>query len=136
MVEMIGPLFCDIFMSERLLLCPVGLKILLNRSSQEFCLMASEDGADFRGKLIDVSRKLRKIKVSPTITAAHEIKLKNGPAIYPVRRVECKSFIIAAGNPALGEDNVFNGLVQKSLVFGLVRSDAFNGTYKRNPFNF
>ena len=30
---------------------------------------------------------------------------------------------------------MFNGLVPKSVVFGLVRSDAFNGAYKRNPFN-
>jgi hypothetical protein len=46
-VEMTGPIFSDIFMSERLLLSYVYLKVILNRSSYKFCLMASEDGADY-----------------------------------------------------------------------------------------
>ena len=97
--------------------------------------MASEDDANFKVKLLDISLKLRKVKVSPTITTAHEITLKNGPAIYPVRRVECKSFI-AAGNPALRKDNVFNGLVPKSLVSGLVQSEALVVHIKETPLIF
>ena len=74
--------------------------------------------------------------VSPSISLAHEVALKKGPAIYPIRRVECKSFIIPAGNPSLRKDNVFNGLVPKSFVICLVESTAFNGAYKKNPYNF
>jgi hypothetical protein len=65
-----------------------------------------------------------------------DIALRKGPAIYPIRCVECKSFIIPAGNPSLRKDNVFNGLVPKSFVFGLVESEAYNGAYKKNPYNF
>jgi hypothetical protein len=32
--------------------------------------------------------------VNPSISVAHEIALKKGPAIYPICRVECKSFIV------------------------------------------
>ena len=35
-----------------------------------------------------------------------------------------------------GKDNLFNGLVPKTLVFGLVDGDAFNGALKKNLFNF
>ena len=49
-IEMTGPLFCDIFMSERLMLSFVNLKVVLSRNSQEFCLMASEADADYRVK--------------------------------------------------------------------------------------
>ena len=87
---MAGPIFCDVFKSERLLLSYVHLKVILNRNVNEFCLMASEDNADYRVKLTEA--------------------LKKGPAIYPIRRVECKTFIISAGNPSLRKDNVFNGL--------------------------
>ena len=135
-VEMTGPIFSDIFMSERLLLSYVDLKVILNRSSDEFCLMASEDDADFRVKLTDAYLKIRKVKVNPSISVAHEIALKKGPAIYPIRRVECKSFIVPAGNPSLRKDNLFNGLVPKTVVFGLVESEAFNGALKKNPYNF
>ena len=135
-VEMTGPIFSDIFMSERLLLSYVDLKVILNRSSDEFCLMASEDDVDYRVKLTDAYLKIRKVKVNPSISVAHEIALKKGPAIYPIRRVECKSFIVPAGNPSLRKDNLFNGMVPKTVVFGLVESEAFNGALKKNPYNF
>ena len=135
-IEMAGPIFCDVFMSERLLLSYVDLKILMNRNVDEFCLMASEADADYRVKLMEVYLKIRKVKVNPSISIAHELALKKGPAIYPVRRVECKSFIIPAGNPSLRKDNLYNGLVLKTIIFGMVDSAAFNGAYKKNPFNF
>ena len=115
-IEMTAPVFCDVFISERLLLSFVDLKVVMNRSSNEFCLMASEADADYRVKLIDASLKIRKVKVNPTVSLAHKVALKKGPAIYPIRRVECKSFIIPAGNPFLRKDNLFNGLVPKSFV--------------------
>ena len=74
-IEMTGPLFSDIFMSERLLLSYVDLKVVLNRSSNAFCLMASEDNSDFRVKLTDAYLKVRKVKVNPSIAVAHEIAL-------------------------------------------------------------
>ena len=135
-VEITGPIFSDIFMSERLLLSYIDLKVILNRSSDELCLMASEDGADYRVKLTNAYLKIRKVKVNPSISVAHEIALKKGPAIYPICRVECKSFIVPAGNPSLRKDNLFNGLVPKTFVFGLVESEAFNGALKKNPYNF
>jgi hypothetical protein len=135
-LEMIGPVFCDVFMSERLLLSYVDLKVIMNRNGNEFCLMASEDDVDYRVKLIDAYLKVRRIKVAPSVSLAHELALRKGPAVYPIRRVECKTFIASGGNPALRKDNVFNGLVPKSFVFGLVESTAFNGAYKKNPYNF
>ena len=135
-IEMTGPLFCDIFMTERLLLSFVDLKVVLSRNNKEFCLMASQNDVDYRVKITDAYLKIRKVKVSSSISVAHETALKRGPAIYPIRRVECKSFIVAGGNPSLRKDNVFNGLVPKTFVFGLVDSDAFNGDYKKNPYNF
>lgn len=133
---MAGPLFCDVFFSERLLLSYVDLKVVMNRASNEFCLMSSEDDVDYRVKLIDANLKIRKVKVNPSVSLAHEVALKKGPAIYPIRRVECKSFIIPNGNPSLQKDNIFNGLVPKSLVLGMVESTSFNGGFKKNPFNF
>ena len=135
-IEMAGPIFCDVFRSERLLLSYVDLKVILNRNVNEFCLMASEADADYRVKLTEAYLKIRKVKVSPNISIAHELALKKGPAIYPIRRVECKTFIISAGNPSLRKDNVFNGLVPKTFAMVMADSAAFNGDYKKNPINF
>ena len=50
--------------------------------------------------------------------------------------MECKTFIISAGNPSLRKDNVFNGLVPKTFAMVMANNAAFNGDYKKNPFNF
>ena len=133
---MAGSLFCDVFKSERLLLSFVDLKVILNRNVNEFCIMSDVADADYRVKLTEAYLKIRKVKVSPSISIAYELALKKGPAIYPVRRVECKTFIISAGNPSLRKDNLYNGLVPKTFVFGMVDSAAFNGNYEKNPYNF
>ncbi len=91
---MAEPIFCDAFMTERLLLRYVDIKLVMNRNIQEFCLMASTGDADYRVKLTDAYLKIRRVKVSPSVAVAHELALRIGPAIYPIRHVECKSFII------------------------------------------
>ena len=135
-IEMAGPLFCDVFKSERLLLSFVDLKVILNRNVNAFCLMSSVNNAAHKVKLTEAYPKVRKVKVSPSVSIAHELALKKGPAIYPVRRVECKTFIIPTGNPSFRKDNLYNRLVPKTFVFGMVDSAAFNGDYTKNPFNF
>ena len=132
---MAGPLFCDVFRRERLLLSFVDLKIILNRNVNEFCLMASEADADHRVKLTEAYLKIREVIVSLSMSIAHELALKKRPAIYPMRRMECKTFIISAGNPSLRKDNLYNELVPKTFVFGMVDSAAFNGAYKKNLYN-
>ena len=121
---MAGPIFCDVFRSERLLLSYVDLKVILNQNVNEFCLMASK-----------AYLKIRKVKLTPSISIAHELALKKGPAIYPIRHVDCKTFIISAGNPSLRKENVFTGLVPKTFAMVMVDIAAFNGDYKKNPFN-
>ena len=98
--------------------------------------MSDINDAAHKVKLTEAYLKVRKVKVSPSVSIAHELALKKGPAIYPVRRVECKTFIIPTGNPSLRKDNLYNGLVPKTFVFGMVDSAAFNGDYEKNPFNF
>ena len=39
-----------------------------------------------------------------------------------------KSFVISAGNPSLRKDNIFNVLVPKTCVMGLVESGEFENT--------
>ena len=126
-IEMAAPIFCDVFRSERLLLSYVDLKVILSRNVNEFCSMASKADVDYRVKLTEVS---------PSISIAYELALKKGPAIYSIRRVECKTFIISAANPSLRKDNDFNRLVPKTFAIVMVDSAAFNGDYKKNPFDF
>ena len=133
-IEIAGPIFCNVFRSERLLLSYVDMKVILNRNVNEFCLMASEGNADYTVRLTEAYFKIRKEKVSPSISIAHELALKKGLPISPIRRVE--NVHKSAGNLSLRKDNVFNGLVPKTFAMVMVDSAAFNGDCKKNPFNF
>ena len=73
---MAGPLFCDVFKSERLLLSFFYFKVILNRNVNAFCIMSGVDDADYRVKLTEAYLKIRKVKVSPSIIIAHELALK------------------------------------------------------------
>ncbi len=132
-----GPVFVDAFMGSRLLLSMVDLKLILNRSSDQFCLMdKNSNSLNAKVKLTDVILKVCKVKVSPTVSMAHELALKKMPAIYPIRRVECKTFVMAANIPNVRKDNVFTGIIPKTFVFGLSDAKAFSGDYNKNPYNF
>ena len=134
-----GPIFSDVFMSDRLLLNMMDLKVVLNRSSDTFCLMdKNADGSKInpRVKLNNVVLKIRKVKVDQAVSDGVERMLKQTPALYPIRRVECKILTIPANIPHLRKDNIFSGIIPKSFVFGLVDVDAANGTYDKNPYNF
>ena len=134
-----GPIFSDVFMNDRLLLNMMDLKVVLNRSSAHFCLMDKNDQSSLinpRVKLNHVFLKIRKVKVDQTVSDGVERMLKQTPALYPLRRVECKIHTIGTGLPETRLDNIFSGVIPKSFVFGLVNLDAVSGTYGTNPYNF
>ena len=132
-----GPIFTDVFMSDRLLINMLDLKVVLNRSYNEFCLIdKNSTSKNPKVELTDVVLKIRKVKVDQAIRDSTEVLLKQTPAIYPVRRVVCKALSIAPGLPNVRLDNIFSGLVPTSFVFGLVDSNAYTGEYGKNPFNF
>ena len=92
-----GPIFSDIFMTDRLLLNMIDLKVVLNRSTDGFCLMdKNTDDSLLNPKVhfTDVVLKIRKVKVDQAVSDGVERMLKQTPALYPIRRVECKILTI------------------------------------------
>ena len=132
-----GPIFADIFMTDRLLLNMMDLKVVLNRSSDPFSLMDLNDPViEPKVQLSDVVLKVRKVKVDQSISDGVERMLKQTPALYPIRRVECKILTIPANLPNVRQDNIFSGIIPNSFVVGLVHVDATTGEYDKNPYNF
>ena len=135
-----GPVFSDIFMTDRLLLNMMDLKVVLNRSTDSFSLMeignSGDNIIDPRVHLTDVVLKVRKVKVDQAVSDGVERMLKQTPALYPIRRVECKILTIPQNLPNIRQDNIFSGIIPNLFVFGLVDVDAATGTYGTNPYNF
>ena len=134
-----GPIFSDVFKCDRLLLNMVELKVVLNRPPNTFCLMdknTSGNEVNPKVKLNDVVLKIQKVKVDEAVSTANELALKQTPALYPIRRVECKVLSIPPGLPNVRKDNIFSGIIPKSFVFGLMNAKNYNGEYGTNPYNF
>ena len=133
-----GPIFSDIFMTDRLLLNMMDLKVVLNRSSDAFSLMeiGNSPAIEPKVQLTDVVLKVRKVRVDQSVSDGVERMLKQTPALYPIRRVEYKILTIPANLPNVRQDNIFSGIIPNSFVVGLVHVDASTGEYDKNPYNF
>ena len=135
-----GPIFADIFMTDRLLLNMMDLRVVLNRSSNTFCLMdlSDKDNPAVKPKvqLSHVELKIRKVKLDQAVSDGIERMLKQTPALYPIRRVECKILTVPANLPSTRQDNIFSGIIPKTFVVGFVTAKAAGGSYGQNPYNF
>ena len=133
-----GPIFSDIFMTDRLLLNMMDLKVVLNRSSDAFSLMEIGNNPAIEPKVLlsDVVLKVRKVKVDQSVSDGVERMLKQTPALYPIRRVECKILTIPTSVPNVRQDNIFSGIIPNSFVVGLVHVDATTGEYGKKSIQF
>lgn len=135
-VDMMGAIHSDVFFQERLLLNGVNLRIKLNRAKNSFCLLSSATTPNFKVTITEAILYVRKVKVASSITLGHAAALRHTTAKYPLRRVDCKVLTIPRGFSSFKSDNIFLGRIPKRIVFGLVDTEAFNGSYTTNPFNF
>ena len=135
-LEMVGKLHCDIFSQERFLINKVPFRIKLVRSRDTFSLMSGADPAGFRVNIQAAQLLVRRVEISPSVFLGHQKALQIGPAKYPVKRVVVKYFTVPQGNTATNQENLFQGQMPTRIVMGLVDSDAFNGSYRKNPYNF
>ena len=135
-VDMIGPIHSDIFFQDRLILNGVNLRLKLNRAKNSFCLVSSAGGTNHKVVITEAILYVRKVKVAPSIALGHAVALKQATAKYPIRRVDCKVLSIPGGFSSFTPDNLFLGQIPKRIVLGLVDTEAYNGSYRTNPFDF
>ncbi|XP_035711349.1 uncharacterized protein F54H12.2-like [Folsomia candida] len=100
--EMRGKLRCDIFNQNRYLIPGVDVKIVLNRSPDNFCLLGKTPTAgstldQAQVHIVEAKLVVQKHTLFPSITLTHLKLLDKGqPACYPMRRGDIKSFSLSA----------------------------------------
>ena len=75
-VDMIGRLLGGIFNQEKYLLDMVKVRLRLDRSKNQFCLMCSETNPNIKVKVLDAVLKVRKVHISPNAYLGIESALK------------------------------------------------------------
>lgn len=135
-IDLMGKLHCDVMNMGRYLLNGVDMKIRLLTTPEEFHLMDQTDNVAYKTKIEYISLYVRKVKLNPVVSLTHEKMLEKHTAKYPLKRVTVKTFSVPAGNLSVTKDNLFLSQLPTRIIVGCVSSTAFNGSYKKNPFNF
>ncbi|XP_058251166.1 uncharacterized protein F54H12.2-like [Hemibagrus wyckioides] len=130
-----GHIHSDIFFQDKFLLNGVDLRIKMIRSKDEFCLM-KEGNTNFVLKMLNTSLFVKKVSVSLAVKLGYAQALLTATAKYPIERVCMKTFSMAAGSRICSQENFFLGPLPKTMIFGMLDSNAFSGSYNKNPFNF
>lgn len=120
----------------RYLLNNVDLSFKFTLAPYNQVIMAEAESKNYKFEISDAKLKIPMITVSPGVILGHANALKSGNALYPYTRVEMMNHSIAQGESNINIYNISRKTVPSRLVFGIVSADAFNGNYKKNPFNF
>ena len=133
--ELYGPLFTSITRQDRFLLSSTDIRIKLSRASPKFACM-SFNGTPLKIDIEKCSLFIRRVAVNPSVIEGHSVGLSKRNAIYPIPRYQLTSHIVTAGQLETLKDNLFPVETPKLLLVGMVEHTAFNGDYKKNPYNF
>ena len=131
-IELYGRPLLDIAEQPLLILPGVSLKLTLTSSKDAFCLR----GTAAKVHLTHVSLFVRKVKVNPSIHAAHLSQLNKSNAKYRINRKVVKVFTVPQGSQSISKDNIFLGQLPKKLTVGFVSSKSFHGDFSVSPFDF
>lgn len=132
-VELLGPLHGDIFFCEKLLLNSVDLRIKLVRSSNTFCLMGLPEST-YHLKITAASQFVKKVTVA--VRLGHAVAFGKCNALYPLSRVNVKTYSILENSRICNQENLFLGTIPKYVVLGMVHHNTFTGRRDLCPFNF
>ena len=135
-VDLEGSIYIDICQQNRYMLNGVEVGFKFWPTSTPFKLMSANPAANYKIDIQEALLKVCFVEMTPNALLAHSKVLQQQPAKYFYDKTEMKSFAVAKGAFGCTLEDVFQGIVPKKLVVGMVASEAFMGDYKRNPFEF
>lgn len=133
--ELLGRIHSDFTAQGRYLPGKVGLTVKLHRHQTEFFLMAKTD-TDYILHIEKASFFVKHDTITPSIREAHILKWEKDTIKYPIRRTKMVWFTNSAGKDDLSTQRLCEGQLPSRVVLAFVKSAAFNGDLKLNPFNF
>ena len=134
-MQLKGPVYLDFFRQSRYLLSQVNMRLKFIRAKSDFSLM-SFSGTNYKVNITSAILFVRKVLMNPKVINDHSNGLKSHNAIYPVNHTELTTFTIPVGSMSHTRDRLFPICIPKALYITLVDNEAYNGDFKKNPFNF
>jgi hypothetical protein len=127
-----------IFFVDKAMIPYLDIEIeMMRHPSHKFPLMCKSAG-NFKVEITRAFFAVQKYKLAPAYVAGLESMLrdKNEPIIIPLPESVVNFYTVSSGTSIYQNDTLFYGRIPKRIVIGFVDTDAYNGSYEKNPFNF
>jgi hypothetical protein len=131
--ELIGRLHLDLLLQEKYLPNGIELRLKLNRTSNNFCLVGTAEG---KVVIQQVGFNVRTVDLLPVVANNLNQAIAQYNMKIPIRRAVVKTFTIPAGQRSKIDDHLFLGQLPKRIILGMVRNSDINGNAASNPFDF
>ena len=136
-VEMMAPIHCDLFLTDRLMISNTQIQLELHRNNDKFALLCfTNDCPAYKIEVVDMVWYVKKMQLAPSIHMAIETSLMKQAAKYPIRRVAMTKLQVGPGRQSTPTSSVFDGQIPRRLIIGFVGTDTFFGLYNKCPFVF
>ena len=125
------PLATDFTRADNHLAPGNTLLIKAKLNNNRFLIKSSEDNASYKLVIKDLKMYYHRVRLDPSITS----KILGKTHRYLTAKTQLLHRSLASGLSNYNTQ-LFQGLLPRTLVISMVRTDAFNGSYSKNPYNF
>jgi hypothetical protein len=135
--EMLGRLHLDLTMCPKAIVPYTKITLRLYPALPEFYMKKTAAANETPKIIIDKAEfRAHRSKATYTLLDGHNKALKEGPAVYPLTRIEVKTASLPPGLIDYGIDNIHTGVLPSRVFAALIKNSAFNGDFMEDPFNF
>ena len=134
--EFIGPLLADICNQGRLILDNVNIDINLWPTKDEFRILSFPDGTKCKLTIEEIYLNVCKVQVNKYCMSGHQAGLEISNGKYPMANTKIMAKVLPSGSYGDTFEDLFNGLVPAKLIIGMVESEAYSGSFSKNPLQF
>ena len=99
-------------------------------------LLSPAENPAFKVSFQEVVFCLRKVQLSPHKFQSIQQILEKTPALYPINRVEIKTYSVARGLSSLNWENAILGQTPNRVFIAMTENATFTESYIKNPFLF
>ena len=128
------PIFNDFLMNSKMLPSACRLRIKFVRQSDSFVLMSDAD--DYKININNLRLYCHKVRLRDDILLEHRRLFTDYSAVFNVARTRIKTYLVYKGAESEVLPNVVKGQLPRNVVIAMVDTTAFNGSVKKNPYNF
>ena len=130
-----GPILADVLQVKKWLVGGVDVHIRLTPSTPEFFLIKPDTvTSNFKLELKDLYYHVCKITPQPRVLLAQNAALAHKAIKYAYDRERTQTFSLPKDSSFLNEEHLFNYEVPTKIIVAHVATEAYLGSYKRNPF--